>query len=96
MSNMSHVQFENTGRDLHSCYLDLDQMFTGDGRKLSKSELSKAIDLVGTCHAILSLICDHSGMDEEEFNDKMNCDPEALIKQVMNHAQQCAKEDSDG
>ncbi len=91
MANMSYCRFENTVQDLGDCSMALEELFSGDAKPLSKTEFNKARELVTICADIMMLIQEHSGLDVEEFSDKMDRDPQKVIIEALNHAQESAK-----
>ena len=92
MSNMSYCRFENTVSDLNDCQYALEDLFSGDLKPLSQTEFNKAKELVGICASIMMIIQEHSGLDSEDFSDKMDRDPTKIITEVLSHAQKCAQE----
>lgn len=63
MANMSYCRFQNTSRDLYACQLALENLFAGEGEKLSADELRAAKALLQTCLDIAELVADQYGID---------------------------------
>lgn len=91
MGNMSYCRFENTVGDLGECQMALENMLNCDESQLSKTERSKARELIRTCYEILMLVEEHSGLDTEEFMDQMELNSDRVIDSFLDLAQECAE-----
>jgi len=91
MGNMGYCRFENTVGDLGECQLALENMLDCNEAQLSKTERSKARELIRTCHEILMLVQEHSGLDTEEFMDKMELNSDRVIDDFLDVAQESAE-----
>ena len=91
MTNMSYCRFENTNTDLGDCQIALEELLYEDSKPLSETEFKKARELIGTCADIVAMVLEYSGMDRQEFLDKMDNDPEETINKILGSAQNSAE-----
>lgn len=90
MGNMSYCRFENTVQDLGDCQMALEEMLDCNENQLSRTERNKASELIKMCHNILMLVQEHTGMDSEEFMDKMELNPDRIIDEFLDVVQESA------
>ncbi|MNV74187.1 hypothetical protein D3C71_1673880 [compost metagenome] len=81
MSNMSYCKFHNTLIDLTDCRNTIEEMVTGDEDELftlSREEARAAENLAEQCFDILTLLCEHTGVDLDQHQDAR-----ALMRSVI-------------
>ncbi|WP_394540163.1 hypothetical protein PRJ39_06250 [Lysobacter enzymogenes] len=81
MSNMSYCKFQNTLIDLIDCRNTIEEMVTGDEDEvftLSHDEARAAENLAEQCFDILTLLCEHAGIDLDQHLDAW-----ALMRSVI-------------
>ena len=72
MGNMSYCKFQNTLSDLIDCRNTIEEMVTGDEDELftlSREEARAAENLAEQCFDILTLLCEHAGVDLDQHQD---------------------------
>lgn len=82
MPNMSYCKFHNTLIDLTDCRNTIEEMVTGEEDEvftLSDEEARAAESLADQCFDILTLLCEHAGVDLDPHQDAR-----ALMRSVIN------------
>ncbi|SDZ20181.1 hypothetical protein SAMN04487939_12239 [Lysobacter sp. yr284] len=72
MSNMSYCKFHNTLIDLIDCRNTIEEMVAGDEDEvfvLSHDEARAAEALAEQCFDILTLLCEHAGVDLDQHQE---------------------------